>query len=400
MAELDVQVVRDFFKMILPHLNERQCRLATGSMAVALGRGGQARVVEATGMSSHTVWKGSSEIRSGAEVSDWVRAEGGGDKSALVKQPGLLGAFRRLVDPESRGDPMNPLRWTSKSAAKIAGELQGEGFAVSAELVRRLLHREGYSLQAVSKQLEGMQHEDRDAQFKFINNRAADFVESLDPVVSVDTKKKELVGAYANGGVEWHPAKEPEEVNVHDFRGPTITKAVPYGVYDLFNNEGWVSVGDSSDTAEFAVSSIRSWWHELGQSRFPDARRLLITADGGGSNGSRLKGWKYHLSQFASETGLEIYVCHFPPGTSKWNKIEHRMFSYISKNWRGRPLESIRTIVDLISNTTTETGLTIKAQYDPAFYENGIKFTTEQMAAVKLVRDTWHGEWNYKILPQ
>lgn len=400
MTEFALQVVRDFFEAILPHLNERQCRLAAGSMAVALGRGGQARVVEATGMSSHTVWKGSSEIRSGVAVSDWVRAEGGGDKSALVKQPGLLGAFRDLVDPESRGDPMNPLRWTSKSAARIAGELQADGFSVSGELVRRLLHREGYSLQAVSKQLEGTQSEDRDAQFRFINGRAASFVESLDPVISVDTKKKELVGAYSNGGTEWQFVGRPEEVNVHDFPAPGTTKAVPYGVYDLFNNEGWVSVGDSSDTAEFAVSSIRSWWHELGQCRFPDARRLLITADGGGSNGSRVRGWKYHLSRFASETGLEIFVCHFPPGTSKWNKIEHRMFSYISKNWRGRPLESIRTIVDLISNTTTDTGLTIKAQYDPSIYEKGIKFTDEQMAAIDLVADPWHGEWNYLIRPQ
>jgi hypothetical protein len=400
-SDLTVPVLAEFFEKVLPHLDERQRRVTVGAMAVALGRGGQARVVEASRMSSHTVWKGSSEVRAGVEVSDRVRAVGGGDLPAVVKQPGLLDALDRLVDPETRGDPMTLLRWTSKSTYKLADELTRMGFQASAELVRRLLRNElGYSLQALAKQREGTQSPDRDGQFRYIGAQASEFAAVDEPVISVDTKKKELVGAYKNGGTEWQPKKQPEEVEVHDFPKPGIGKAVPYGVYDLMNDEGWVSVGDSSDTAEFAVSSIRSWWLEMGKARYPDARRLLITADAGGSNGYRVRAWKYHLSRFAQETGLQVTVGHFPPGTSKWNKIEHRMFSFISMNWRGRPLESIRTIIELISGTATESGLTIQARYDPNVYERGLKISDEQMAAVNLVKHGWHGDWNYTILPK
>lgn len=399
MAELVVEVLRGFFGVVMPVLDERQRRVVAGAMAEALGRGGQARVVEATGLSSHTVWKGADEVRRGVTVTSRVRAVGGGDLPAVVKQPGLLAALDELVDPGTRGDPMCPLRWTSKSTYKLADELQGLGFEASSELVRRLLHQQGYSLQALSKQREGASHVDRDAQFRFISASSAEFIAVNEPVVSVDTKKKELVGRYANKGEEWQRKGEPEEVAMHDFPVAGTSKAVPYGVYDLLNNEGWVSVGDSADTAEFAVSSIRAWWVEMGRARFPNARRLMVTADSGGSNSYRTRAWKYHLSLLARELGLEISVRHFPPGTSKWNKIEHRMFSYISMNWRGRPLDSIRTIVELISNTSTETGLVIRAAYDANEYLKGVKVDDDQMASISSVPDEWHGEWNYTIMP-
>jgi hypothetical protein len=350
-------------------------------------------------MSSHTVWRAAKEVREGAEVTTRVRALGGGDRPATEKQPGLGSALEELISPATRGDPMSPLRWTSKSTYKLAAELTAMGFSVSAELVRRLLHQLGYSLQALSKQREGAQHEDRDGQFRYVAARTAEFATADEPVISVDTKKKELVGDFTNGGKEWQPQGQPEEVRVHDFEDKLLGKAVPYGVYDLFNNEGWVSVGDNADTAEFAVSAIRAWWAEMGRARFPNAGRLLISADAGGSNGHRVRAWKYHLSQLADDTGLEITVCHFPPGTSKWNQIEHRMFSYISMNWRGRALESIRTIVELISATTTRTGLTIHARHDPNVYERGVKVTDEQMTAINLERHEWHGDWNYTIKP-
>lgn len=396
------EALEGYFGTVLPHLNEKQRRVVVGAMVVALGRGGQARVVEASGLSSSTVNKATQEVRVGVEVSDRQRAVGGGDRPAIDKQPGLLAALDELVHPDTRGTPMSLLRWTLKSTYQLAGDLQQRGFRVSAELVRRLLHQMGYSLQAPSKQNEGSAHPDRDGQFRYINDLASFMVGDGEPVISVDTKKKELIGNYANGGTEWHPKGDPTRVEVHDFADPGLgefAKAIPYGIYDTANNEGWVSVGDSADTAEFAVQSIRTWWLEMGQTRFPDATRLMITADAGGSNGYRIRAWKKHLADLATETGLEITVCHYPPGTSKWNKIEHRMFSFISMNWRGRPLTDIRTIVELIAATTTDKGLTVRAAYDPNWYPKGVKIPDAEFKALPLSRHEWHGDWNYTLTP-
>jgi hypothetical protein len=401
-VELSPGALSRFFESVMPHLDERQRRVVAGSMAEVLGRGGQARVVEASGLSSHTVWKAAREVREGVEPSDRQRAPGGGDRPAIDKQPGLLAALDELVHPETRGTPMSALRWTLKSTYQLARELQDKGFQASAELVRRLLHQMGYSLQAPAKQAEGTSHPDRDGQFGYINELAAERVAAGEPVVSVDTKKKELIGNYANGGREWQPTGEPERVNVHDFADRSLgehAKAIPYGVYDVGNDQGWVSVGDVADTAEFAVASIRRWWDTMGRARFPDATRLMITADAGGSNGYRVRAWKWHLTKLAAETGLEITVCHYPPGTSKWNKIEHRLFSFISMNWRGRPLTDIRTVVELIAATTTTTGLTVQAAYDPAWYPTGVKITDAEMRQIPLEPHNWHGEWNYTITP-
>jgi transposase len=389
-----------FFEVVLPHMNELQRRVVAGATAEMLGRGGKSAVAKASGMSRNTVIKAEAEVVGGIEPSTRLRAPGGGDKLAIDKQSGLLAALDDLVHPETRGNPMSLLRWTSKSSVKLADELARQGFRVSARTVLRLLHRLGYSLQADAKVNEGRQHPDRDAQFHYLNDTAQAFVDAGQPVISVDTKKKELIGNYANGGREWHPGGEPERVEVHDFADPALgefAKAVPYGIYDLANNEGWVTVGDSADTARFAVNAIRSWLAEMGRSRFPEATKLLVTADAGGSNGYRVRAWKFELAKLAAETGLEITVCHYPPGTSKWNKIEHRMFSFISSNWRGRPLTSIRTIIELISATTTETGLTIKAAYDPAWYPKGVKVTDAELAALPLRPHEFHGEWNYTI---
>lgn len=390
----------EFFETVWPHLNEVQRRVVAGSMARALGRGGKSAVAVASGMSRNTVIKAQAEVDAGIEPSDRLRAPGAGDKPAIDKQPGLAEALDELVHPDTRGTPMSLLRWTLKSTYELARDLQAKGFRVSAELVRRLLHQMGYSLQATAKQNEGASHPDRDGQFRYINDLAAGFVAAAEPVISVDTKKKELVGGYANGGREWQPAGEPTRVNVHDFADRALgehAKAIPYGVYDIGNDEGWVNVGDTADTAEFAVESIRRWWNTMGKARFPDATRLLITADGGGSNGSRVRAWKWHLARLADETGVEITVCHYPPGTSKWNKIEHRLFSFISMNWRGRPLTDIRTIVELIAATTTQTGLAVHAAYDPGWYATGVKITDTDMDALPLTRHDWHPDWNYTI---
>jgi hypothetical protein len=314
-----------------------------------------------------------------------------------------LEALDELVEPTTRGTPMSGLRWTLKSTYQLARELTGLGFRVSAELVRRLLHEMDYSLQAPAKQVEGaQQHPDRDGQFRYLNDQVADRLAAGEPVISVDTKKKELIGRYANGGREWQPKGQPARVLVHDFKDRALgefAKAIPYGIYDVGNDEGWVSVGDSADTAEFAVESIRRWWTRMGRHRFPDATRLLITADAGGSNGYRIRAWEWHLARFAAETGLEVTVCHYPPGTSKWNRIEHRLFSFITMNWRGRPLTSIRVIIDLIAATTTRTGLSVQADYDPGWYPTGVKITDAELAAVPLTRHDWHGNWNYTIHP-
>jgi len=399
-VELSPEALRRYFEALLPLLDERQRRVATGAMAEALGQGGQARVVEASGMSSHTVWKAAGEVRRGVEPSGRVRAAGAGAKPAIDKQPGLLEALDGLVHPDTRGNPMSPLRWTLKSTYELARELAAKGFKVSAELVRRLLHQMGYSLQAPAKQNEGAAHPDRDGQFRYLNDLVAERLAAGEPVISVDTKKKELIGSYSNGGREWQPAGEPERVNVHDFADRALgenAKAIPYGIYDIGNDEGWVSVGDVADTAEFAVEAIRRWWNTTGRTRFPDATTLLITADAGGSNGYRVRAWKWHLAKLAAETGLEITVCHYPPGTSKWNKIEHRLFSFISMNWRGRPLTSIRTIIELIAATTTTTGLTVQATYDPNWYPTGVKIPDTEYKTIPIDAHDWHGEWNYTI---
>jgi transposase len=388
-----------YFETVLPHLNERQRRVVVGASASLLGRGGKTKVADAAGMSRNTVIRATSEVEEGVEPSDRQRATGGGDKPAIDKQPGLLSALDELVHPSTRGNPMSLARWTSKSTYELADELVRQGYSVSAELVRRLLHQSGYSLQGPSKQKEGTQSPDRDAQFNYLNDTAVAFVKDGQPVISCDTKKKELVGEFSNGGAEWHPTGEPTRTKTHDFVDKDLGRAVPYGVYDIENDEGWVSVGDTADTASFAVEAIRRWWYSMGQARFPDARRLLITADAGGSNGHRVKLWKVELAKLAEETGLEITVCHYPPGTSKWNKIEHRMFSFISMNWRGRPLVSYRTIIELISATTTKSGLKIKAERDRNYYETGVQVTKAQLAALPLLRHEFHGDWNYTLTP-
>jgi transposase len=396
-----VEVSRDelarFFTTVMPHMNEVQRRVVAGAMAVGLGRGGKTAVAEAAQMSRNTVIKAAGEVESGIEPSDRQRAPGGGDVKAEVKQPGLLEALDELVDPETRGNPMSRLRWTAKSTATLAKELVAQGYAISDDTVGRILKDLGYSLRAPAKEKEGAAHPDRDAQFRYLNDEVTAYLVAQQPVISVDTKKKELVGEYANGGQEYHPRGEPTRVKTHDFIDKELGRAVPYGVYDVGNDEGWVSVGDTADTATFAVEAIRRWWYSMGIARFPDASKLLITADGGGSNGHRVKLWKVELAKLAAETGLEITVAHYPPGTSKWNKIEHKMWSFVSMNWRGRPLVTYRTIIELISATTTATGLTIQAKEDFNYYETGTMVTKAELAAVPLVRHEFHGDWNYTI---
>jgi hypothetical protein len=399
-VEVTPESLKRFFDVVMPHMNELQRRVVAGATSEMLGRGAKTAVASASGMSRNTVIKAEGEVVAGFEPSERLRAPGGGDKPLTDKQPGLLDALDKLVDPETRGNPMSLLRWTSKSSTKLAEELLREGFKVSSRSVLRMLHQLGFSLQANVKVTEGRQHEDRDAQFRYLNDMAAGFIDDSQPAISVDTKKKELIGDFANGGTEWQPAGAPERVRVHDFIDPALGKAVPYGIYDVANDEGWVNVGDNADTAQFAVHSIRRWWNQMGRARFPDAKRLLVTADGGGSNGYRLRAWKTELAALAAQTGLNITVCHYPPGTSKWNRIEHRMFSFITMNWRGRPLETIRTVIELISATTTTTGLTIHAEHDPNTYTKGIKITDSELAAVPLHPHDWHGEWNYTINAQ
>lgn len=400
----DVGLVRQKFEALRPLMDERMRRLWAGSEAIALGRGGIAVVAEATGMARNTVVAGIREQRqrqrSGASFKPSVRRCGGGRKRLTEQVPTLLAALESLVEPVTRGDPQAPLRWTSKSGCKLANELGARGYRVSARTVNRLLGALDYSLQANRKTREGSSHPDRDAQFAHINERSKHFQRRGQPVVSVDAKKKELVGAFKNGGREWRPKGEPEPVNVYDFRTQALGRAVPYGIYDVTANRGWVSVGMDHDPAEFAVGTLRRWWHQMGQGCYPAAQELLIVADGGGSNGSRTRLWKTELQRFADDTGLTVSVCHLPPGTSKWNKIEHRLFAYISQNWRGRPLVSFEVIVNLIADTTTATGLEIQAELDTNAYPKGRKVSNEELASVQMARDAFHGEWNYTIKPQ
>jgi hypothetical protein len=394
----DDEVLARKFALLAPHLDERQRRLWYGVEAQALGRGGVSAVAAAAGVSRPTVRKGVAELAAGAAVSGRVRAVGAGRPRSTESDPGLLEALDALVDPESRGDPESPLRWTCKSTRQLADALTNGGHPASSWTVGQLLHQLGYSLQATAKVLEGKQHPDRDAQFRYINHYVRQFLATGDPVISVDTKKKELVGdepGYSNGGREWQPKGNPEEVDVHNF--PRGAKAIPFGVYDVGANTGFVSVGADADTAAFAVATLRRWWDQVGQPTYPDTTRLLVCADAGGSNGYRLRLWKLELGQLAAQTGLAITVCHFPPGTSKWNRIEHRLWSAISMNWRGRPLTSHEVVVELIGATTSRTGLRVKAQLDTASYPTGIKVSDEQLAAIAINRHRFHGDWNYTI---
>ena len=389
------------FAALFPHLDERQRRLTMGAEARVLGHGGVTVVARAAGVSRVTVSAGVSELEAGDEPLGRTRRTGGGRKAVTKTDPGVLAALLALVEPGSRGDPMSPLRWTTKSLRHLAGELTAGGHRVSAPTVAALLREENFSLQGNAKTIEGGNHPDRDAQFAYINAAAQEHIVARQPVISVDGKKKELVGNYKNGGREYQPAGEPVQTNVYDFKGE-LGKVTPYGVYDVAANTGWVSVGSDHDTGEFAVESIRRWWDKVGRPAYPDADRLLITADGGGSNGYRLRLWKRELAQLATQTGLVITVCHFPPGTSKWNKIEHRLFSQISMNWRGQPLTSHEVIVNLIAGTTTRTGLKVTAELDDTIYPKGIKITDAQMRVLEkqhLTRHDFHPEWNYSVSP-
>ena len=383
-------------------------RLVAAAESEAIGYGGVSAVARATGVSRRAITEGMKELRQregsreSVPAQSRIRRKGAGRKRTVDKDPALREDLDRLVDPATRGDPESPLRWTCKSVRKLAEELRREGHAVSYQTVAELLHEMGYRLQANQKTLEGSRHADRNPQFEYINRKAQRYLKQGEPVISVDTKKKELVGDFKNSGREWQPQGEPEQVRVRDFeiRQPDNGKVAPYGVYDLGRNVGWVSVGVDHDTAEFAVESIRRWWRWMGRRSYPTAKRVLITADSGGSNGARVRLWKWELQQLADETGLEISVCHFPPGTSKWNKIEHRLFSFISQNWRGKPLLSHQVIIDLIAATTTTKGLTVKSKLDTNLYERGLKVSDQQMAELQIRREKFHGDWNYKLLPR
>ena len=382
------------FGVILPHLDERQRRLLLGAEARALGHGGIRLVAGAAGVREATVSLGAAELEAGAEPLGRVRRAGGGRKRAAEADPGLVPALLALVEPDERGDPESPLRWTVKSVRALAAGLAAQGHPVSAETVHRLLRAQGFSLQANAKTIQGRQHPDRDGQFRYINAQAAEHMAAGDPVVSVDAKKKEQVGQYASPGRTWRPSGDPVQVRDHGFPDQDTGTAIPYGIYDLAANAGWVNVGTDRNTAEFAVESIRRWWKARGSGDYPAARRLLITADAGGSNGYRTRAWKAGLAGLAAETGLEITCCHFPPGTSKWNKIEHRLFSAITMNWRGRPLASHEVIVNTIAATTTATGLTVHAELDPGAYPTGVTISQAELDALPLDRHDWHGDWN------
>jgi len=399
---MDMDTVRGKYAVLSGALSERSRRLWAAAEAMSLGHGGIALVERATGISRSTITRGIREVESGASNElppERTRRPGGGRKRTTEKDPTLLADLDALVEPMTLGDPDSPLRWTSKSVRHLADELETLGHDVSYRLVARLLKESGYSLQANRKTREGSQHEDRDAQFRYIDQQVRRHQRDGNPAISVDTKKKELIGDFKNPGREWRPKGRPEPVRVHDFLIPDAGKAIPYGVYDLSRDEGWVSVGIDHDTASFAVNAVRRWWKLMGRPAHPDADSLLITADAGGSNGPRVRLWKWELQKFANRTGLSITVSHFPPGTSKWNKIEHRLFSHIAMNWRAKPLVSLAAIVSLIGSTTTVSGLRIRSEIDHGSYPLGVKITDAQMAKVQLQPHAFHGDWNYTIQP-
>ena len=399
---MDTDLLLEKYEALSPTLNERSRRVWAATEARAIGRGGPGAVAKATGISVSTIRRGLRELDRDEPPlpQDSIRRPGGGRKRTADTDTTLIVDLEGLVEPTVSGDPQSPLRWTSRSVRRLAKELQRMGHDVSHSLVASLLREQGYSLQGNKKSREGTSHPDRDDQFRHISRRVRGMQRRKQPVISVDTKKKELVGDFKNQGKEWRPRGQPEIVRVHDFKIPELGKANPYGVYDLTNNAGWVSVGIDHDTAAFAVNSIRRWWTKMGRAAYPEAKQLLITADAGGSNGSRNRLWKVELQKLADDTGLTIMVCHFPPGTSKWNTIEPRMFSHISMNWRGKPLTSLAVIVNLIARTTTGTGLRIRCELDRRKYPKGKKVTDAEMAALSMKRDTFHGDWNYKFLPR
>jgi len=398
---VDTDTIRAKYEALAPVLTERSRRLWAATEAKSLGHGGIAVVIRATGISRSTISRGLQELASADAVEPQrVRRRGGGRQRTTDKDPTLLTDLTALLEATTAGLPDAPLRWTSKSTRKLAAELQAMGHTISATLVAELLVQQGYTLQANRKTREGSQHPDRDAQFHYLNDQIHGAQQRGEPVISVDTKKKELVGDFKNPGREWRPKGTPERVRVHDFVIPEQGKAIPYGVYDLSRDEGWVSVGIDHDTASFAMNAIRSWWQKMGRTVYGGASHLTVTADGGGSNGSRSRLWKWELQQFANRTGLTITVCHYPPGTSKWNKIEHRLFSYIAMNWRGKALTSLATIVSLIGTTTTTSGLRVRSEIDKRSYPKGVTITDEQMEQLHLKRHEFHGDWNYTIHPR
>lgn len=402
-SQQDTDAIRIKYDVLQIEFDERARRMWAAAEAKILGHGGVAAVSRATGLAESTIRIGRREIlnpplpKKKDEKTRRIRQKGGGRKSLEHKDSEILASLDTLVDPESRGDPMSPLRWTCKSTRRLAQELTAQGYSISHAKVGKLLASLNYSLQSTRKRMEGKSHPDRDAQFKFINSKVIDFQFRGQPVISVDAKKKELVGRFSNNGREYQPTGSPEEVETYDFPSMADGKGIPYGVYDMTHNQGWVSVGVDHDTAQFAMHSVLQWWYQMGRTVHPNAKELLITADGGGSNGSRNRLWKRELQKFVDEVGLTVSVCHFPPGTSKWNKIEHRMFSHITKNWRGRPLTSYEVIVQLIANTTTNTGLRIQAALDTNEYPVGIKVSDQEMAGINLEKSSFHGEWNYII---
>jgi DNA-binding phage protein len=396
--------IRAKYQRLARVLDERSRRLWAATEAAEAGWGGVSKVAEATGLARNTIAAGLQELKKRGRPSrvalERVRRVGGGRKSLLETDPKILQALERLVAPATRGDPESALRWTCKSTRHLAEELTRAGYPIGDRSVASLLKHIGYSLQANQKAKEGTAHPDRNAQFEYINRQTLAFQKRGQPVVSVDTKKKELIGDFRNFGREWHPKGQPEPVQVHDFEYPELGKGIPYGVYDVTDNSGWVSVGTDHDTAEFAVETIRRWWRKMGERAYPQAKELLIMADAGGSNGARLRLWKVQIQKFADQTGLKISVCHFPPGTSKWNKIEHRMFSFITQNWRGRSLISHQVMVNLIGHTTTRTGLKIRAQLDNGHYDTGVKVTPQEYKALNLKPAAFQGVWNYTISPK
>lgn len=395
------ELIRTKYEALGPSLNEMSRRIWAATEARALGYGGVSVVARAIGISRNSIIAGQRDIVNGTRLPEGrVRISGGGRKANVELQPDLRTELEKLVEPLTRGDPESPLRWTIKSTRRLAEELARKGYKAGARLVASLLKGLGYSLQGNRKTLEGKQHPDRNAQFEYINERVAKQLRNAQPVISVDTKKKELIGNYANRGTQWQKAKNPRKVNGHDFPGPDVPRAHPYGIYEIKRNEGFVNVGTDHDTATFAVASIRAWWKKQGAKAYPKARRLLITADAGGSNGARLRLWKWELQRLADELQFTISVSHFPPGTSKWNKVEHRLFSYISSNWRGEPLSDYETVVNLIAKTTTTTGLKVSCRLDKKKYPIGKKVSKEEMNSLNLVRDEFHGDWNYSLRPR
>jgi len=400
-TEVNIPAIQEKYRLIKPFLNERTKRLWSAVEAKALKHGGIQFLSKITGQSRTTITRGIKELKTGELLAspNRIREEGGGRKGALEKSPEIEKALLQLIEPTVRGEPESPLLWTTKSLRKLAEGLKSQNYNISHTLVGQILKDNDFSLQANRKTYEGKSQPDRDAQFNYIHQKVLAFQKARNPVISVDAKKKELIGNYKNSGSEWQEKKNPVQVKVYDFLSEAQGKAIPYGVYDIAHNKGWVNVGIDKDTAEFAVQTIRNWWHQMGKELYPQAKELLITADSGGSNGARVRLWKKELQELANETQMEISVCHLPPGTSKWNKIEHRLFSYITKNWRARPLISYEVIVNLIAGTRTQNGLEVKCELDRKLYPKGRKMTDQELSAINLSREAFHGEWNYSIRP-